>query len=463
MAKSPNTKHQTPGKHQAPNTKNGQWRYLRFDVWSFFGVWCMVFGVCAGVFGVCRGAAPFASAEINNPEFFPILPWDPYHGWKQQTHVEKRLNGFESIAECHFNMAGFVLPKDLRACEKLGLGAILLPDDPVFTNFNYFRAWHKLTDQQIEDRIKRIIREGKSSPAVVGYFINDEPGVAEFPALGKAVAAVRKYAPGKLAYINLLPDYATLGAPDRSQLGTTNYTEYLERFVAEVKPQVISYDNYMVLYSHDLKDSGKAASYYQNLLEVRRVAQEHQLPCLNIVCANQIRPATPIPSPANLLFQAWTTLAAGYRGVTWFNYYGPGYKYNAIGPNGEKTLTWTYLKEVNAQVAALASTMSLLTSTGIFFTSPPPVPGLPSLPGSLVEAVSSEASAMVGEFKHRDGGLYVVVVNLSLERSARFMLKTMQPFALAELVSPVSGKPESFESKDGFWLAAGQGVLLKLK
>jgi hypothetical protein len=69
-----------------------------------------------------------------------------------------------------------------------------------------------------------------------------------FGALAKAVAAVRKYAPGKLATINLYPNYATIWQMNqvKSQLGTATYTEYLERFVNEVKPMVISYDNYMV-------------------------------------------------------------------------------------------------------------------------------------------------------------------------------------------------------------------------
>src|SRR5437762_12535538 len=97
-----------------------------------------------------------------------------------------------------------------------------------------------------------------------------EPSVKDFPVLGKAVAAVKKYAPGKLAYINLFPDYATLGAKDTSQLGTSNYTDYLERFVAEVQPQCLSYDNYMVQFSMDLRDRGMAAGYFRNLLEVRR-------------------------------------------------------------------------------------------------------------------------------------------------------------------------------------------------
>ena len=403
-----------------------------------------------------------AAGDITQPDFFPILPWDPYHGWARQ-YVEQRANGLESIAECHFNMAGFVLPRDLPRCKKLGLGAIMLPAEEAFTNLAYLCEWKKLSDAEIERRVRHMIRAAGSSPAIKGFFIMDEPGVEDFPALGKAVAAVRKYAPGKLAYINLFPDYATLGAPDRSQLGTSNYTEYLERFVAEVKPQVISYDNYMVQYSQDLKDSAQAASYYRNLLEVRRVAQEHQLPFLNIVSCNQIRPETPIPSPANFQFQAYTTLAAGYRGVTWYNYYGPGYHYMPIDASGRRTLSWLYLRDVNAQIAALAPVMSRVASTGIFFSAPAPADGLPLLPGKLVEGVACSTPVMVGEFRHANGQAFVMIVNLSLERSARFTFKTRQPCAAIQVVSAMDGSLTPFETKEGLWLVAGQGALLSLQ
>ena len=162
----------------------------------------------------------------------------------------------------------------------------------------------------------------------------DEPGAPAFPALAKAVAAVKKYAPGKLAYINLFPSYATVGAPDQSQLGTATFTEYLERFVNEVKPQIISYDNYMVQYSDDLADKTKAAIYYADLLEIRRVAKKYDLPFWNIVSCNQIRKQTTVPSPANLAFQAYTTLAAGGRGVSWYKYYQDGYAYAPIDESG---------------------------------------------------------------------------------------------------------------------------------
>jgi len=425
--------------------------------------WCCLLSMLLNCSAIGAAQTKLSFCDITKPDFFPILPWSPYHGWKK-SFVESRTHGLESIAECHFNMAGFVLPQDLPLCEKLGLGAILLPSDSAFTSsVPYLREWKKLSDAEIKRRVKHLIDAAGASPAITGYFIMDEPGVTDFPALGKAVAAVKKHAPGKLAYINLFPDYATLGAPDKSQLGTPDYTEYLERFVTEVKPQVISYDNYMVQYSNDLKDTDKAASYYRNLLEVRRVAQKHGLPYLNIVTANQIRPHTPIPSPANFHFQAYTTLAAGYRGVTWYNYYGVGYRYAPVDASGVKTLTWTYLKEVNRQVATLAPVMSRLTSTGVFFAAPPPVNNLPSLPGNLVEAVNALTPVMVGEFKHSDGTSYVMVVNLSLERSAKFTLKTRQPHASIKIVSAMDGSLSSFDQKDGLWLVAGQGALLKLE
>lgn len=422
---------------------------------------CCCLSVVLGHCAWAESGKRFAFTDITRPEFFPILPWDPYHGWNQPW-IEHRQNGLESIAECQFNMAGFVLPRDLRHCEKLGLGAIMLPTDSAFTNLQYLSEWRQLSEPEIRRRVKQMIRAAGHSPAVRGYFIMDEPGIRDFHALAKAVAAVRQDAPGKLAYINLFPDYATLGAPDRSQLGTSNYTEYLERFVTEVNPQAISYDNYMVPFSKDLNHRALAAGYYRNLLEVRRVAQKYRLPCLNIVCANQIRADAPIPSPANLLFQAYTTLAAGYRGVTWYNYYGPGYQHTPIDSSGARSLTWAYLSMVNAQVATLAPVMSRLTSTGVFFTSPPPADNLPLLPGALIESISSPVPVMVGEFKHSNGDSYVMIVNLSLERSAKFTLKTAQPHTSIQIVSAIDGSFSPFDQKDGLWLVAGQGVLLKL-
>jgi hypothetical protein len=409
------------------------------------------------------GLSPFS----HSSDLFPILPWDALHGWNKP--YRKSKHGLESIADCGFTMAGFVKPEDLPLCEKLGLAAIMAPAE---TEQPWSGEWQKLPDQEIEKRVKVWVEKSANSKAVLGYFIMDEPGAPAFPALAKAVAAVKKYAPGKLAYINLFPSYATVGAPDKSQLGTGSYTEYLERFVNEVKPQMLSYDNYMVQYSDDLQEQKAAAIYYSDLLEIRRVSQKYGLPFWNIVSCNQLLPDVTVPSPANFAFQAYTTLAAGGRGVTWYKYYSDGYAYAPIDGNGNKTETWQYLQVVNRQVRTLGPIMNGLKSTGVFCTSPPAAKSLPLLPGRVVKQVRSQASPrgntrvqppiMVGEFADRNGIDYVMLVNLSLERSANIKLETSKPYKTKQVYSAIDGRLLPLDEKNGHWVPAGHGLLVKL-
>ncbi len=69
---------------------------------------------------------------------------------------------------------------------------------------------------------------------------------------------------------------------------------------------------------------------------------------------------------------------------------------------------------------------------------------------------------MVGEFRHVNGQPYVMVVNLSLEQSAKFVLTLAHPRGPIRVVSAVDGSLSAFDQKNGLWLTAGQGVLLAL-
>lgn len=423
--------------------------------------------VAGGLLAADDSPGPAIQPFTHPSDLFPILPWDVLHGWKAPHR--NPANGLESIAECNFTLAGFVTPEDLPLCEKLGLAAIMAPS---VSDKPWFGKWREMKPEEIDRSVKEMVDAIGDSPAVLGYYIMDEPGSPAFPALAQAVASVKKYAPGKLAYINLFPSYATVGAPDQSQLGTASFTEYLERFVNEVKPQILSYDNYMVQYSDDLEDQTKAAIYYADLLEVRRVAQKYGLPFWNIVSCNQIRKQTTIPSPANMAFQAYTTLAAGGRGVSWYKYYQDGYAYAPIDNSDEKTLTWRYLQAVNHQLRTLGPIMNRLTSTGVFFTSPPPVKDLPLLPGRVVKEIHSAGSPrgfsevkppiMVGEFQGEHGHDYAMLVNLSLERSANIKIRTATDYQSKQVFSAEDGALLPLDEDNGHWLLAGHGVLVRL-
>jgi hypothetical protein len=405
-----------------------------------------------------KAAPQLELQNFDSPaDFFPILPWDPFHGWREP-FVHGRKFGLESIAECHFTVAGFVWPEDLPACERLGLAAIVVPESVFLSP----KEWAALPEAEVEAKIRAVAQRTAQSPAVLGYFITDEPGASHFPALARAVAAVKKYAPGKLAYINLFPDYATMGEAGKSQLETPSYPEHLERFIREVRPQFLSYDNYQVEYANDLKKTKETASYFQNLLEIRRVSLKYGLPFWNIVASNQLRPQATIPSPSNLLLQAYTTLAAGGRGLSWYTYYSQGYKYAPVDESGNKTLTWHYLREVNRQVAVLGPTMNRLRSTGVYFSSPLPAEGLPALPGQVTAAAECAAPLMIGEFKGTDDIDFIMVVNLSLEKSAKFRIQTVVPAKKLEIISAEDGSLLPLNNDEGLWLVAGQGALIRL-
>lgn len=403
--------------------------------------------------------APHAHLDqtIFNNDFFPLLTWDQLHGWDQG--AGQRKNGLASMKECGFNIGGFVYAEDLKECEKLGLKAIVVPKVDGLSAWT--RAWKTLSDEEIDTRIRELVEATGDSPALVGFYLIDEPGATSFPALGKAVAAVKKYAPGKLAYINLFPGYATIGAPDTSQLETESFTEYLERYVEEVDPQFISYDNYQVQYSQDMQNAARASLYYSDLLEVRRVAQEHNLPYWLIVSSNQIRPFTTIPSPANLRYQAYTGLAAGFNGITWYTYYSRGYGYAPIAEDGERNITWTYLRGVNHEIQTIGSLMNHLKSTGLYFTAPAPVEGLPTLPGKIVDAVECEQPVMVGEFENEKGEPFVMLVNLSMQNSAKMSPKRNGEPITGKYFSPQDGRPLPIDYEHGLWAVAGQGILIQ--
>jgi hypothetical protein len=396
---------------------------------------------------------------VGEPEmpkdFFPIMTW------ASPECVEG--GGLEGIAECNFTVVGFVDPSDLPRCEKLGLRAII--------RGSWQEKWENISDEAIESAVNKRIAESGGSKAIIGYYIKDEPVASLFGKLGNAVAAVEKHAPGKLAYINLFPGYAKAGA-GKGIFGASDYTDYLERFVAETKPQMISYDNYQVMYSDDGQHPDLFTKYLRNLVEVRRVSLEHGIPFWNIVCCNQIRPYTTVPSPANFMLQAYTTLAAGARGITWYKYGAGGYGYSPIDSAGNRTESWQYLRMVNQQIKVLGPVMNRLRTTGVFFTNPS-AEDMPPLPGRIVTGVESASSIkgysdakppiMVGEFVGDDGCDYAMLVNLSMEKSANIKVQTLKTYSAKERISTQDGSAVPLDETNGHWLVPGQGVLIRFR
>ncbi len=146
-----------------------------------------------------------------------------------------------------------------------------------------------------------------------GYFLADEPGPGAFPELRGTVDALRKARPGKLAYINLLPDYAPAWA-----LGTTNYAAHVSRFISEVQPDVLSVD----YYPHFRPGADGRDGYCQNLEILREQSLLAGIPFWNFFNAMPFGDHTD-PTEAQLRWQIYTSLAYGAKGVMYFCYWTP--------------------------------------------------------------------------------------------------------------------------------------------
>jgi hypothetical protein len=176
-----------------------------------------------------------------------------------------------------------------------------------------------------------------------------------------------------------------------------------------VQPRVLSYDHYALL-----DDGTTRPGYYDNLEVIRRKALEHRTPFWQIILL------TPHfnyrdPSEADLRWQAYTTLAYGGKGLSYFTYWTPNhanYRNAIIDPFGYRTHHYAWVRRINREIQNIGPTLLTLTSQRVYRIEA----GVPE-PFGIVRAVE-DGSFVVGEFVDRDGMAYFLLVNCNLERSA---------------------------------------------
>jgi hypothetical protein len=390
---------------------------------------------------LCLAILPLTLSAANcepatNLPVFPIMPWNSPPA---DPSVLKKIH------DCGFTLAGFVPPSALDACASAGLKAIV--SDARASGYD----WAAVDEIKARNNVANLLAQVGNHPAVFGYYLRDEPTAAWFSGLEKVASPIRELAPGKWPYINLFPDYA-----DNSQLGTTNYGEYLERFIATCHPKIVSYDNYSLM-----DDGSLRGNYWSNLEAVHDACKRHGIEFWNIVLAvahfNYRE-----PTAADLRFEAYTTLAYGGRGIAYFTYFAPpvgNYRGAAIDQFGNETPTWHNLQNVNLQIQKLGPILLQLQSDEVYHFGDIPAHCKAPATNSLVTSVPG-GNFLVGEFTHRDGSRYVIIVNKDVSKSHPCSPQFRKSPRRLQHISRYSGSLTPFEG-EYVWLAPGQGVLLK--
>ena len=299
------------------------------------------------------------------------------------------------------------------------------------------------------------------SPAVWGYSLVDEPHARQFPELRRSVDKVRELRPGKLAYINLFPDYAS-----REQLGNDTYLDHVTSFVSKVQPDVLSMDHYPQF----RRDRDGREGYCKNLEVMRSQSILGGVPFWNFFNSMPYGPHTD-PTEAQLRWQIYTSAAYGAKGVMYFCYWTPrGEEFPKGGAiltaDGRRTRHYDEAKRLNARLRNLGPTLMQLTSTGVSRLKPK---------GSAAEALRrsavrnvSDGDYLVGDFRFSDGRRAVLLNNYEFAYSSWPTVEFGMPASQVLEVSPVDGQihPVVDDSPDmpglQISLDAGEGRLFIL-
>ncbi|MGO8930173.1 MAG: hypothetical protein ACLQU3_25160 [Limisphaerales bacterium] len=383
----------------------------------------------------CSGLPAPAPTDTN---FFPIMAWN----WMPNDPA-----ALQKMREGGLTIAGFVAPGTLDACRTAGLKAIV--SDARVSDYD----WAKVDEAKARNNVASLVAEVGRHPAVFGYYLRDEPDAGMFPGLAKVAALVRELSPGKWPYINLFPDYANSG-----QLGTADYSKYLERFIATCHPSTVSYDNYSLM-----DDGSVRESYWSNLEAVRAACRKHGIEFWNIVLSVAHFSYREL-NAADFRFQVYTTLAYGGRGISYFTYVTPStgnYRMGPIDQFGNQTPTWYFMQHVNLQIQKLAPTLDQLSSDAVYHFGQIPS-GANGPPTNSLVSSAGGGSFLVGDFTHRDGSRYLMIVNKDLAKSRPCAPQFRTAPRRVQHVSAYSGELTPFDGED-VWFPPGGGVLLKVE
>lgn len=385
---------------------------------------------------------------------------------------------FEEMKEAGFTLIDAMrLPSEnkqiLEYAEELGLEVQV---------FDYRIADALRDKDKRRELIAKVVEDYKDYPALHSYHIFDEPTSNMFDDLADVVAIFHELDPVRDAYINLLPNYASL-----EQLGNASYEEHLEEFIAKVKPEIISYDHYHLMKPNTVAmpviedererlifeaaiSKDERAGFFDNYEIVREISMKHGLPYMLIVLVVEHGPYRNL-TEGELRWEVFQSLAYGGSRMCYFTYWTPGvdgsdndefwhWANGMISKDGEKTEHYHIIKEINKELVTMGTEIMDKKSLGVFHTITAPEHKTKLFQGfGNVEKIEGDP-VTVGFF---EGG-YAVLANRSYEKEASVKLICKAGCAL-EVLDAVSGEWMALGAEDGCYnitLDAGDGIMVKI-
>ena len=330
---------------------------------------------------------------------FPILAW-----YSLQEDVSR--SRFLELAEAGFNLSfsyatDSIVPQMQRAIESAqGTGIrLVIP----------FRG------QWVD--VGPIVNQFKDSDELWGWYIIDEPSIGQLSDTKAFINKIRAYDPNHPYYVNLLPIYAP-----QSLLGDKTYDGYLKECIETLSLPFLSFDHY------PFTNQGLRKDFFKNLRVVSSIANSYSIPFWAFACSVKYSGSVPTPELRHMKLEVFSALAFGAQGIEYFTYTTPRKEHGGdhfsnapIGKDKKQSMTYSYVKKVNARVRSMEPYFSdaepvfvgsvgngLLEGVDVYkdYWLPPEIESISSSQTSLVSWLVNNRSSII------------VVVNTDLYRSS---------------------------------------------
>ncbi|MBN9383780.1 MAG: hypothetical protein J0H74_23690 [Chitinophagaceae bacterium] len=293
------------------------------------------------------------------------------------------------------------------------------------------------TDAQIVSMVDTY----KTHPAVIGYYIKDEPTVSQLNDAAIRYKKVLNYDSTKAPHVNLLSSYAT-GA-----LGNIDYeNDYVKKWINMVGPtklKYISMDNYPFLANGQFQQD----PYYYSLDVIRRLGLQYHIKTSAYMQsigggANNLRR----PNANELRFSAYSILAYGIKIPVWFTYWTPAagaetFTNAIVDPAGGITDLYNPFQILNGELRKVGKTLVKLDAMAVYHSGTTLPVGAETIPASfMVKPVDAAANIIMTYFVNpADGKKYVMVVNKSLTAGLNATFSTDNTITNVQSISKTTG------------------------
>jgi len=289
-------------------------------------------------------------------------------------------------------------------------------------------------------QITAMLNTYNSHPAVMGYFIKDEPTVAQLSDAATRYGKVLSYDPSKLPHVNLFPSYAT-GA-----LGSVNYeNDYVQQWInlaGAANLKYLSMDNYPFLSNGQFRQD----PYFHDLDVIRRLGLRYHIKTSAYLQSVGVVGTYRRPNTDELRFSAYSTLAYGVKIPVWFTYWTPVSSTEVftdaiIDPTGAKTNLYDPFRILNAELKQTGRTLMQLDAVAVYHSGTTLPAGAAAIPASfMVKPSDPSANLMMTHFVNPvDGKEYVMVVNKSFSTALNATFSTGSTITNVQWISKTNG------------------------